>query len=93
MGHTLSDMNESPLTTIFLPVALGVIMLGLGLSLTWADFRRVVSFPKAAVTGLVAQMVLLPLIGWGLVHFFAMRAELAVGLMVLALCPGGRRRH
>ena len=89
MGHTLTDMNESPLTTIFLPVALGVIMLGLGLSLTWADFRRVVSFPKAAVTGLVAQMVFLPLVGWGLVHLFSMSAELAVGLMVLALCPGG----
>ena len=72
-----------------LPIALGVIMLGLGLSLTLADFKRVVEFPRAVVIGLVCQMLLLPAVCFGIARSFALPPELAVGLMLLAASPGG----
>jgi bile acid:Na+ symporter, BASS family len=72
-----------------LPLALAVIMLGLGLSLTVADFRRVIVFPKAVVVGLACQMLLLPVVCFGIARAFALPPELAVGLMLLAASPGG----
>jgi bile acid:Na+ symporter, BASS family len=82
-------MQSSAITTIFLPVALGIIMLGLGLSLTLADFKRVVVYPRAVFVGLLCQMVLLPVVCYGLAVGFDLPAELAVGLMLLSASPGG----
>ncbi len=82
-------MQSSVLTTIFLPVALGIIMLGLGLSLTLADFKRVVVYPRAVIIGLLCQMLLLPVVCYGLAVGFGLPPELAVGLMLLAASPGG----
>jgi bile acid:Na+ symporter, BASS family len=82
-------MQSSVLTAVFLPLALGVIMLGLGLSLTLADFKRVVVYPRAVLVGLTCQMLLLPLVCYGLAVAFALPPELAVGLMLLAASPGG----
>jgi len=82
-------VQTSFLTTVFLPVALGVIMLGLGLGLTVADFTRVVRFPRAVLTGLACQMLLLPVIGLFVAKGFDLPPELAVGLMLLAASPGG----
>ena len=59
-------MESSVLTAVLLPLALFVIMLGMGLGLTVADFKRVVVEPRAMVLGLVAQLVMLPLVGLGL---------------------------
>jgi BASS family bile acid:Na+ symporter len=64
-------------------------MLGMGLSLVVDDFKRVVSFPRAALTGLFCQLVLLPICAFFLAQGFGLRPELAVGLMILAACPGG----
>lgn len=72
-----------------LPIALGVIMLGLGLSLTIADFKRVILYPRAMVIGLTCQMLLLPVVCYGVAKAFALPPELAVGLMLLAASPGG----
>ncbi len=72
-----------------LPIALGVIMLGLGLTLTVADFKRVIVFPRAVLVGLVCQALLLPAACWGVARAFALPPELAVGLMLLAASPGG----
>lgn len=72
-----------------LPLALGVIMLGLGLSLTIDDFKRVVQYPKAILIGLISQMIILPLICFFIVRLFGLSPELAVGLMLLAASPGG----
>jgi BASS family bile acid:Na+ symporter len=80
---------DSPLTTVGLPIALGIIMLGLGLGLTVADFRRVVQYPKPALIALVCQALLLPAICFGLVVALDLRPELAVGMMLLAASPGG----
>ncbi|MCA9689996.1 MAG: bile acid:sodium symporter family protein, partial [Myxococcales bacterium] len=82
-------MEGGVLTTVVLPLALAFIMLGMGLGLTLADFRRVLQYPKAVTIGIVCQMVLLPLIGYGIARAFGMEGGLAVGLMVLAFCPGG----
>ncbi|MEO8702901.1 MAG: bile acid:sodium symporter family protein [Kofleriaceae bacterium] len=82
-------MQQDSTTTVLLPVALGVIMLGLGLSLTLADFKRVIVYPKAVLIGLGCQMLILPAACLGIAHLFALPAELAVGLMLLAASPGG----
>lgn len=79
----------SALTTIGLPVALGIIMLGLGLSLTLGDFKRIAKHPKAVIIALVCQLVLLPLVAFGLVLLFQLPPVLAVGMMLLAASPGG----
>lgn len=83
-------MEASILTDLFLPLSLGIIMLGMGLSLVPADFKRVVKYPKAATIGLFNQIVLLPIVGFALLLLMPMRTpELAVGIMILAASPGG----
>lgn len=82
-------MEQSALTAILLPLALGIIMLGLGLSLTIADFTRIVKYPKAALIGLSCQMLLLPIVCLLIAQGFGLAPELAVGLMLLAASPGG----
>lgn len=82
-------MESSVLTTSLLPVALGIVMLGLGLSLTIADFARVLRFPKAVLVGLFAQTVVLVAIAYLLARLAGLPPELAVGLMLLAASPGG----
>ncbi|MDP2746856.1 bile acid:sodium symporter family protein [Pseudomonas sp.] len=82
-------MTADPLLTLFLPIALGIIMLGLGLSLTLADFARVVKFPKPVLIGLGCQLLLLPLVCFFLAKAFGLAPALAVGLMLLAASPGG----
>lgn len=80
---------DSALTTIGLPVALGIIMFGLGLTLTVGDFARVGKHPRAVVIALACQLVLLPAICFGLVLAFQLPPILAVGMLVLAASPGG----
>lgn len=82
-------MNSSTATTVFLPVALAVIMFGLGLSLTVADFARVVRYPRASVIALGCQVLVLPAVCLGLVLLFDLDPPLAVGMMLLAASPGG----
>ncbi len=82
-------MEESILTTLFLPLALAFIMAGMGLSLTVGDFKRIVVYPKAVMLGLVCQLVLLPVLGFALVKGFSVTGALAVGVMIIAACPGG----
>lgn len=80
---------DSVLTSVGLPVALAVIMFGLGLGLTAADFGRVVRQPRAVTAALGAQLVLLPAICFGLVVAADLDPVLAVGMMLLAASPGG----
>ncbi|MEL6810937.1 MAG: bile acid:sodium symporter family protein [Bacteroidota bacterium] len=77
------------LSTIILAGSLIVIMLGMGLSLVTADFKRIISFPKAIFVGLTNQLVLLPLIGFGIATLLNLPPEIAIGIMILAACPGG----
>ncbi|MEE3853001.1 bile acid:sodium symporter family protein [Gordonia sp. LSe1-13] len=80
---------ESSFVTVGLPVALAVIMFGLGLSLTVEDFRRVAHNPRAIAIILGCQMLLLPVVAFGLTLAFDLGPYLAVGLMILAASPGG----
>lgn len=82
-------MEANFLTTVFLPLALFIIMLGMGLGLTLRDFQRIWVEPKAVILGLVAQLVMLPLVGFGLASLFPLPPELAVGVIILVACPGG----
>jgi BASS family bile acid:Na+ symporter len=82
-------MQESLLSTVILPLALGIIMLGLGLSLTIADFTRVIKYPKAVFIGLICQMLILPFGAFFVATLLNLSPELAVGLMLLAASPGG----
>jgi BASS family bile acid:Na+ symporter len=82
-------MQQSLATTLFLPMALGIIMLGLGLSLTLDDFRRVAKYPKAMTIALVTQMLILTFVCFLVANFSGLTPVLAVGLMLLAASPGG----
>lgn len=82
-------MESNILTEIFLPLSLAFIMFGMGLSLTFGDFKRILLYPKAVTIGLINQLVFIPIVAFGLIMVFGLRAELAVGLMILAVCPGG----
>ena len=82
-------MQASFLSIYLLPMAIAIIMVGLGLSLTPADFKRIIQYPKAMIIGLVTQMVILPLICLLIAQYFELSPVLAVGLMLLAAAPGG----
>ena len=82
-------MASNFLTAIFLPFALFLIMFGMGLGLTINDFRQIFVAPKPIILGLMAQLLLLPLVGFALASLFPLSPELAVGVMIIAACPGG----
>jgi len=82
-------MQSTLFTTVLLPLALAIVMLGMGLGLVPEDFRRIGRDPKAVAVGTVALVVLLPLIGAWIVWMVPMPPPIAVGLMVLAICPAG----
>jgi BASS family bile acid:Na+ symporter len=79
----------SPVISTLLPAGLAFIMFALGLKLSVADFRRVLTYPVAVGLGLIAQTVLLPLTAFGLTALFDLGPQTAIGLMILAACPGG----
>lgn len=82
-------MSGEVLKQVALPLALFAVLFGMGLSLVPEDFRRVFRHPKAKLVGLACQLVLLPAIAFALALLFRLPGELAVGLMLLAACPGG----
>jgi BASS family bile acid:Na+ symporter len=82
-------VNDSALISIGLPVALAIIMFGLGLSLTLGDFARIARSPRAVVVALALQMLVLPSIAFALITVFDLEPLLAVGIMLLAASPGG----
>jgi bile acid:Na+ symporter, BASS family len=82
-------MEANLLTQVFLPLALFIIMLGMGLTLKPADFRNVVIFPGAVGVGLVLKLVFIPLLTFGMLYLIPLQPELAVGFVLLAACPGG----
>lgn len=77
------------ISTIILAGALIVIMLGMGLTLQGTDFKRIFRYPKAIFIGLTNQLILLPLIGLSITWLLPMQPEIAIGVMILAACPGG----
>lgn len=76
-------------TTVVLPASLMTIMFGMGLALRLEDFKRVALQPKAAFVGLFGQLLLLPAVAFGLAWMMQLPMLLAVGLVLVAACPGG----
>jgi BASS family bile acid:Na+ symporter len=77
------------LTQVALPIAIILIMTGVGLSLIPADFKRVFQQPKAFLVGAICQMLILPLIAIAVIALTGLEGEMAIGLFILSLCPGG----
>lgn len=82
-------MDPTFIPTVLLPAAVGVIMFGLGLALTPADFARVVQFPRAVIVGLLVQTIVLVAVAFAITQLFDLPPLLAVGFMLLAASPGG----
>jgi bile acid:Na+ symporter, BASS family len=82
-------MQGSILTDLLLPLSIGIIMFGLGLSLTMEDFRRVARYPLAVGFGLFLQVILLPFAALLIAVFLKLSPDLALGLMLVAAAPGG----
>jgi len=74
---------------IILAISLIIIMFGMGLSLTIADFRRILIYPKAIFVGLTSQIIILPIIGYLIAIGLNLSPTIAIGIMLLASCPGG----
>lgn len=82
-------MTDSFLTQIIMPLVLALIMFGMGLSLTKQDFLELGKEPKPVVVGLVGQLLLLPILAYAVAILFGLSQHLAIGIMILAACPGG----
>ena len=77
------------ISQIFLPISLAIIMFGMGLSLVSGDFTRLFTYPKAVLVGLCNQLLFLPLIGFAIVVLFGLNPSMAIGVMIISICPGG----
>jgi BASS family bile acid:Na+ symporter len=82
-------MESNVLTAVFLPLALAFIMLGMGLTLSLKDFKNIFVAPKAIGIGLFCQLIMLPVLGFLLILTFGLGGSMAVGIMIIASCPGG----
>jgi len=82
---TILDM----ISKILMPVALIIVMLGMGLTLKISDFKRVITFPKAGFLGIAGQIILLPIMALIFISLIPMPPEIAIGIIVLSACPGG----
>ena len=71
------------------PVCLAIIMFGLGLGLTLADFKRVITIPRDFIIGFLGQVIILPIIAFILIHIISIPPEIALGVMIIAAAPGG----
>lgn len=84
-----AEGESNPIIDIVLPLSLAFIMFSLGLGLTTSDFGLVFTEPKAFAIGITNQMLVLPIIGFSIATMVGLSGEMAVGLMILACCPGG----
>ncbi|MGB2110337.1 MAG: bile acid:sodium symporter family protein [Marinobacter vinifirmus] len=82
-------MESSPMISAGLPIALFIIMIGIGMTLTLRDFRQVAVYPRGLVIGTVAQILLMPAVAFALAYLFGVSPAIAVGLVIIAACPGG----
>jgi len=82
-------MDDNIFTNIFLPLTLVVIMFGMGMGLQAIDFKRLLTRPKSVTLGLFNQIIILPLLGFAIAITLQLPPPIAVGIMILAACPGG----
>jgi bile acid:Na+ symporter, BASS family len=82
-------MQESVLSSVVLPLAIVIIMVTLGMTLTIADFKRVLTQPKQVAIGLLCQLILLPVLGFAVAGIFSLAPVYAISIILLAASPGG----
>ncbi|MFK5968559.1 MAG: bile acid:sodium symporter family protein [Candidatus Marithrix sp.] len=82
-------MNQDLILAIALPVTLFSIMFGMGCNLTLNNFKTVFQLPKTILTGIISQMLLLPMLAFAVLYPLELPAEILIGFMILALSPGG----
>lgn len=82
-------MDQGLLINVLLPLILAFIMFSLGLTLKFENFKNIGKYPKAFTIGFINQLVLLPLITFGIIKIFNPSNEIAFGMMLLSFCPGG----
>ena len=73
----------------YIPYLLGLVMFGMGITLTFNDFSEVIKHPKAVIVGVVGQFVIMPTIAYALAKAFDLPADLAIGVILVGSCPGG----
>lgn len=74
---------------IILPIVIGIIMFGIGLNLSFSDFKRIFIAPKAVLFGLFGQLIILPLIGFAIAFIFPLSPVNQLGIVLISACPGG----
>ncbi len=82
-------MESGFITDYLLPLSLFIIMMGMGMSLILADFKRILIEPKAVILGLLGQVLVLPMLGFLVAISLAKSPEVAVGILLISACPGG----
>jgi BASS family bile acid:Na+ symporter len=82
-------MQSTFFSNHLMPIAIAAIMLGVGMNLKFRDFQHIFRKPKAVITGLVAQMILLPVIAFLFNSFWDLSPIVKVGFILIAVCPGG----
>ncbi|SEA44920.1 bile acid:sodium symporter family protein [Microbulbifer marinus] len=82
-------MESGPMISIGLPVALFIIMIGIGMTLTARDFHRVTVKPAGLIVGTITQILIMPLFAFALCGLLSLPPAIAVGLVIIAACPGG----
>ena len=73
----------------YIPYLLGIVMFGMGITLTFNDFSEVVKHPKSVIVGVVGQFVIMPAIAFALAKLFVLPTNLAIGVILVGACPGG----
>jgi 8-oxo-dGTP diphosphatase len=82
-------VEQNPLVEIGLPIALFVILIGIGLTLTVRDFAREARSPRGVLVGSLAQLLVMPALGFLIAMLLSLPPAIAVGLVIIAACPGG----
>ncbi len=81
--------EQGPLVELFLPLSVVLVMISIGLALVADDFTRLLRSPKPILIGLVAQLCILPVVGFAVASLFPLEPILAAGVVLIAVCPGG----
>ncbi len=93
LAASLLSLYYPPLFTwfsgSFITIGLGIIMLGMGITLEWTDFKRIGTIPGKVLLGVTLQYTIMPFLGFTLGYLFQLPKEYAVGLSLVANCPGG----
>ena len=82
-------MDTSLFSDVFFPYTLAVITFGLGLSITFREIRNVIYLPRNIAVGVFSQLIILPVLAFSIALVTGLKEELAVGLILIAICPGG----